>query len=482
LVSISNNQANTKLLKVVFRESLNARAVMDFNLFLSPNDTWTGAVIPTDAGAKLITNDNSCVVPNDLFAETRPDGLGNALNAFKNRQYSGTFADSLSLTSLDRGREGYLEVFEMGVIDPNLSSFAAQIVGYAKQDSNGVPANCAALDKFDGGAGFPPPTFPNTGAALMAPPTGGLSGRASLINATTGANYSFSPTALDNWSSQVKYSGAGNNNSVTLADANPFISLAMTPNGLVVANWSNGRDAVSAVLMRESVINEFVIDDGTASQTDWIVTFPTKPFYTDTRLSASFGPTPPFTTISNNTSPFACESYLPTVADREGRTLPASRICPLDPPAPAGVRLVCLTSNVVPLVSDSTVASGLGNISGLLGAGFPAETAGSCSRPSVIEATTAKTTAGNLTTPSLRGQTQGPNGKIYLNFAAVNPGRPPLTPTSAFLISPNGTRASIPGLHYGLPVIGLMLHNYKNANVTSRYGGVIEHTYTVRIE
>ena len=34
----------------------------------------------------------------------------------------------------------------------------------------------------------------------------------------------------------------------------------------------------------------------------------------------------------------------------------------------------------------------------------------------------------------------------------------------------------------GLPVIGLMLHNYKNANVVSRYGGVIEHSYSVRIE
>jgi hypothetical protein len=57
-----------------------------------------------------------------------------------------------------------------------------------------------------------------------------------------------------------------------------------------------------------------------------------------------------------------------------------------------------------------------------------------------------------------------------------------MTPVSATLLSPTGAITSIPGKHYGLPLIGLMLHNYKNANVVSRYGGVIEHSYTVRVE
>ena len=35
-------------------------------------------------------------------------------------------------------------------------------------------------------------------------------------------------------------------------------------------------DAVSAVLMHDNVINEFMMDAGTKSGTDWVVTFPTK--------------------------------------------------------------------------------------------------------------------------------------------------------------------------------------------------------------
>ena len=50
------------------------------------------------------------------------------------------------------------------------------------------------------------------------------------------------------------------------------------------------------------------------------------------------------------------------------------------------------------------------------------------------------------------------------------------------LISPSGTQTTIVGKHVGLPLIGLMLHNYKNTNVASRYGGVVDHAYSVRVE
>src|SRR5437763_1731347 len=41
-------------------------------------------------------------------------------------------------------------------------------------------------------------------------------------------------------------------------------------------------DAVSAVLMHNQVINEYVLDPGTKSGTDWVITFPTKRFYVNT--------------------------------------------------------------------------------------------------------------------------------------------------------------------------------------------------------
>ncbi len=485
LFTIVNTQSNTKIVKVRFRESINARQVLDFNLFLSPNDTWAGAVVPTAQGARIVTNDNSCAVPADLFAETRSSN-GLFINEFKNFQYAQHFPDTAQFATLDRTREGYFEVFEMGVIDPSLSATAAQIVANVRPDVYTNPAaNCAALDKFDPGWLSPPPTFPNTGAAMMAPPSGGLTGRASLINAVTGANYSFGPTALEAFSSQVIYGGAGAE-LPSLASASPATSMVTTANGIVIAKWANGRDAVSAALMRDTIVNEFVIDEGTASQTDWIVTFPTKMLHTDRMSRPDGAAVAPFLTDSSTDPTSACEPYLTRVFSREAVNHGGSDICPVPPPAPPRSFSFCLAANIAPLASTASIAAGINNASGLLGAALPSQTGGTCGHPGMGRSANATSTPGFAVTPALRGGTQGPNGTIRVALTEsehfVTGFRPAMTPVSATLISAAGTATPVPGRHYGLPVIGLMLHNYKNANVVSRYGGVIEHSYTVRIE
>ena len=94
LISIVNTTTAYKLVKVRFMEGKASREVLDFNLFLSPNDVWTGAITssgqtaanPNAAelpGARIVTIDNSCVTPSDLF--TRAPTV---LEAFKNAQYS----------------------------------------------------------------------------------------------------------------------------------------------------------------------------------------------------------------------------------------------------------------------------------------------------------------------------------------------------------------------------------------------------------
>ena len=59
------------------------------------------------------------------------------------------------------------------------------------------------------------------------------------------------------------------------------MSAIQAPNGtLYESTWSTGTaDAVSAVLMHDSVMNEFVLDTATKSGTDWVVTMPTKRYY-----------------------------------------------------------------------------------------------------------------------------------------------------------------------------------------------------------
>lgn len=481
LVSVTNTQNNTKLVKVRFREGMNGRAVNDFNLFLAPNDAWTAAVAETANGTRIITNDNSCVTPSDLFTEFRKfSGTTQSINEFFDFGYTGTRQDNPAFSSLDRTREGYFEIIEMGVIDAALSTTAAQIVGFAApaQAFTAVTSNCAALDRFDGISILPGTArFPNTGAALMAPPRGGLKGRASLINAATGANYSFGPTALDGWSSQVAYSPASDSTAPLLSDAFPTTSMVTTPVGVVISRWGNGRDAVSAALMRETVVNEFVLDAATASQTDWIVTLPTKPFYTDPIYSnTNSSARAPFGGGFSSEGTTGCDGYAPAVANRDGNANVKGIIFPsVLPPSPPGWGnfTFCRTANVVPFLGS------------LLGdAAPPISLLGSPTLSPLpyyqmyLFVASSTSIASPLTTPALSG-TQGPNGKATLLF---NQQQQALTPLSAMLISASGVQTNIPGKHFGLPMIGMMLHNYKNANVLSRYGGVIEHAYTVRVE
>ncbi len=48
---------------------------------------------------------------------------------------------------------------------------------------------------------------------------------------------------------------------------------------VVTATWTTSIDAVSAAMMHDTVMNEYILDAGTDSGTDWVVTYPTKRFY-----------------------------------------------------------------------------------------------------------------------------------------------------------------------------------------------------------
>src|SRR5262245_24439066 len=57
LLSVVNTTPSAKAVRVRFLEGRNGREVLDFNLFLSPFDVWTAAVLPDlgTGGARLGT-------------------------------------------------------------------------------------------------------------------------------------------------------------------------------------------------------------------------------------------------------------------------------------------------------------------------------------------------------------------------------------------------------------------------------------------
>jgi hypothetical protein len=194
-VSITNTAPNAKVLKVRFREGKTSAEVLDFNLYLSPNDVWVAAVVPdgqgTDNPARLaFTPDLSCTDP----------AIPTAGEPFKNFAYL-TAPDSLPGTTLDRTREGYIEVFEMATL---AGTAAANVTHPAV---GGPPPNCAAMRSPDGTTAPAPMLI--TGNALT--PTGGLYGQGTLINVANGADYGYVADALDMYANTPYYFGVGSN-------------------------------------------------------------------------------------------------------------------------------------------------------------------------------------------------------------------------------------------------------------------------------
>lgn len=259
-VHVVNTTDQAKAVKVRFLEGKNSREVLDFNLYLSPFDVWTGTVVPDATnGARLITTDTSCT--RGTFP-TPPAGV-----AFRNFDY---VAED-NPVDLDRRREGYIELIEMGVLTDSAQINAVTHV-------NGVPSNCALIRTAD-----------QANQVFVSAPTGGLFGSGHLVSVTGGVRTSYDPVALDDFSPSPIFNPSGNV-APSLEDVAPFATI-LDGDQVVSFVPVAGRpdvDAVSAVLTHDTISNEYTVDAGRMSQTDWIITFPTKRFYVNTSLISPF--------------------------------------------------------------------------------------------------------------------------------------------------------------------------------------------------
>lgn len=254
-VHVVNTTNSVKAVKVRVLEGMNSQEVLDFNLYLSPNDEWAAKIYKTDTGASIRTSDTSCT-----SGQVTADGI-----PFRNFQYQG---DAIN-TGTDRTREGYIEVIEMGVVtDPTM---AANITHTGTVGSR-VPLDCAAVR-----------TAATSGAmdALVDAPTGGLYGFASSIAVGSGLRTSYDAVALDDFWLTLdggQHTVPGSllpsleqvGTDAVLADGTTWVASPVRAQPV---------DPVSAVLMRHAIMNDYVVDAGRNSSTNWIVTFPTKRFY-----------------------------------------------------------------------------------------------------------------------------------------------------------------------------------------------------------
>jgi len=443
-ISIVNTTSRAKALKVRFREGKNSREVLDFNLFLSPNDVWTAAVIPADAtttsGGRLITADKSCTAPT----------IGTNGVDFRNYAYNGASVDGAG-TGLDRTREGYLEVVEMATLT---GTVAAAVTHTAA----GAPANCGVVQPANG---FSRATAP---AGTFTAPNGGVTGSYTLINVQNGADMGGNPTVLANLTATEIYTDIGDETS-NLASANPPVAVtivnqtqppAVSGPGTTVytAAYATGVDAVSATLMHSNVINEYVLDSATKSATDWVLTFPTKRFYVSTTAAAA-----PFTNKFVATG--ACEPVGFTYFNREeaGATAGPDQFSPLPP---GQTQSVCWESQVISILNGAAPVTGsavLGSLNNL-----------------------------NITVSSAFQ-----NGWANLSFTGTNAATVGLSSLAGATVTNVNTGSTVTGVanYRGLPVVGFMARTLNNGTLTctnaagvagscqGSYGSLFDHKYIV---
>lgn len=448
-LSVLNTTALSKALRVRFNEGKNGRAVLSLSVYLAPYDIWIAAVVNTADGAKLVTADKSCTAP------AIPAGGKD----FTNFAYSGAAIEGIQpsggdgeTTSLDRTREGYFEIIEMGTITNTAINAAITHV-------SGVPANCAVVQTSTMDMG-PASTLIMGGQSARAfKATGGLSGTASLVNVAGGTDYGYAPVVLEAFSPSLAENiwsyPDSNYPNMTSAERT---SLVLYEGNVVSSTWNKGSDAISALLMHDNIINEYVLDTATLSGTDWVITMPTKRYSVpvhntelgtddDTQLFSPF--TQKFWGKGNDWSNGACEQIAnfwvpPDSWNREGDNYNG----PGFPGDPFIGRRLCWETNVATFKDAQVLGS-----------------ANAVSVPVPFEHGWVRMSFNSVGIPVVNGQTDG-NGVVHSQAAHS-------------LTSVNGDT------YFGLPTIGFMVQNFINQNaapgVLATYGGNFNHKYTTRI-
>ena len=300
-INLVNTTNEYKAVKIRILESMNSKEVLDFNIYMSPWDHWS-ATITADAdgdGATLTSADTTCTVPNSVAA-TIVDGelVSGATIPFRSFEYDGSRPGSTadSESGLDRTREGYVEVIEMGIVtDPTLQALM-------KHGDNGAPPGCAVLDARwarPAGEWF---LDPNDGMSAL---SGGLYGYGVLIDVLRGTDGSYDAVSIDNWApaGSIVHTAPGSTSPSIGSNADTFYDV-FDDGGVVSGEAFDGWDAVSAVLMEDTISNDYVLEPNVAGATDWVVTFPTKREYVNQDPVLQ-----PFTDMWDPLTSSACEEF-----------------------------------------------------------------------------------------------------------------------------------------------------------------------------
>jgi hypothetical protein len=142
----------------------------------------------------------------------------------------------------------------------------------------------------------------NAAGSDLSIPSGGLFGTGAIVNVGEGTFFSYNADAVDGFSDKTLFSPSSDptptlqhaNSSASLSPGGAVAQVVVDRGSLVSLDYANGVDAVSAIFMADSIYNEYLVVDALGANTDWIVNFPTRAFYTDPLYIGTGAALPPF--------------------------------------------------------------------------------------------------------------------------------------------------------------------------------------------
>ncbi|MDA9711213.1 hypothetical protein N9U42_02475 [Luminiphilus sp.] len=390
-IHVVNTTAGTKAVKVRIMEAENSQEVLDFNLYMSPADHFSFGIVADGDGAKIVTGDNSCTVPaipadGQPFVSFKYDGT---IGAGDSSEGDDDGVGAFDNTGIERTRVGYVEVIEMGQLDPDaapaLDTTPASdtytpinAVDAITHGADGVPANCDLLVEAWSLIDDVPGTWyaeaddnvtQATAEFLTNWAGGGLYGYARVLNVAEGSAFGYDALAI---ASHVAAGASGSamhyrpgsiypNFGDDAMDTEATINvngeaITLDFDGTVYpADSTNRVQALNSLIMATAIHNDFVTDSSINAETDWITTFPTKHFH----INGVTEGVEPFATLWNGQS--ACEDTNLAPIDREEQTPvipdePTTSAGPdFSPAPPPGAGPAAPASTDVPLCYESTV-------------------------------------------------------------------------------------------------------------------------------
>lgn len=179
---VNTDPTNAKAVKVRFRGGANSDDILDFQVYMSPNDVWNGLVSKNAATgiAEFTTSDNTCTLPAFTKGVAQPFITGRLPS----------YATATEIAN--HTAEGYVEIFNMADIPvaANTTTLYQSILHTA-----GVPRNCTATAVVTNTLADATNETDAVTKGFLAPTTG-LFGNWTIINVAQTTTFSGSMTAI----------------------------------------------------------------------------------------------------------------------------------------------------------------------------------------------------------------------------------------------------------------------------------------------